>query len=31
MTFRYERDADPVDDNPITGGIGVDGRWDLDA
>lgn len=31
MTFRYLRDADPVSDNPITGGPGVDGRWDLDA
>ena len=31
MTFRFERDYDPADDNPITGGVGADGRWDLDA
>ena len=31
MTFRYEREYDPADDNPITGGVGADGRWDLEA
>jgi anti-sigma regulatory factor (Ser/Thr protein kinase) len=31
MTFRYERDLDPVQDNPITGGPGPTGRWDLGA
>jgi anti-sigma regulatory factor (Ser/Thr protein kinase) len=30
MTFAYERDADPVTDNPITGGPGPTGRWELD-
>jgi anti-sigma regulatory factor (Ser/Thr protein kinase) len=30
MTFAYERDADPVHDNPITGGPGPTGRWELD-
>jgi anti-sigma regulatory factor (Ser/Thr protein kinase) len=29
MTFRYEREADPVSDNPITGGPGPTGRWEL--
>jgi anti-sigma regulatory factor (Ser/Thr protein kinase) len=29
MTFRYEREIDPVQDNPITGGPGPTGRWDL--
>ena len=28
MTFRYERDLDPVSDNPITGAPGATGRWD---
>jgi serine/threonine-protein kinase RsbW len=28
MTFRYDRDVDPVDDNPITGGPGPSGRWE---
>jgi anti-sigma regulatory factor (Ser/Thr protein kinase) len=31
MTFRYERDLDPVYDNPITGAPGPSGRWDPDA
>ena len=31
MTFRYERELDPVQDNPITGAPGPTGRWDLDA
>jgi serine/threonine-protein kinase RsbW len=30
MTFAYEREADPVHDNPITGGPGPTGRWELD-
>ena len=28
MTFRYDRDVDPADDNPITGGPGPSGRWE---
>ena len=28
MTFRYERELDPVADNPITGAPGPEGRWD---
>ena len=31
MGFLYERQADPADENPITGGPGTDGRWDSDA
>jgi anti-sigma regulatory factor (Ser/Thr protein kinase) len=31
MTFQFERESDPADDNPITGAPGADGRWDLDA
>jgi serine/threonine-protein kinase RsbW len=31
MTFSYDRDADPADDNPVTGGVGADGRWDPNA
>jgi serine/threonine-protein kinase RsbW len=31
MTFRSMRMADPVDDNPVTGTIGADGRWDPEA
>jgi serine/threonine-protein kinase RsbW len=30
MTFAYEREVDPVHDNPITGGPGPSGRWELD-
>jgi serine/threonine-protein kinase RsbW len=30
MTFEYDRDMDPVEENPITGGPGPSGRWDLD-
>jgi anti-sigma regulatory factor (Ser/Thr protein kinase) len=30
MTFTYERAADPVHENPITGGPGPTGRWELD-
>jgi serine/threonine-protein kinase RsbW len=29
MRFAYVREVDPVADNPITGGPGEDGRWDL--
>jgi serine/threonine-protein kinase RsbW len=31
MTFRYERDLDPVYDNPITGAPGPSGRWEPDG
>ena len=31
MTFRYARDGDPADDNPVRGSVGDDGRWDADA
>lgn len=31
MTFSFVRAVDPVEENPITGGPGPDGRWDLDA
>ncbi len=27
MTFAYLRDGDPVDENPVQGTIGDDGRW----
>ncbi len=30
MTFNFARDGDPVDDNPVTGTVGTDGRWDPD-
>jgi anti-sigma regulatory factor (Ser/Thr protein kinase) len=30
MTFEYEREIDPVFENPITGGPGPTGRWELD-
>jgi serine/threonine-protein kinase RsbW len=30
MTFAYAREADPADANPVTGGVGPDGRWDPD-
>ena len=30
MTFHFERDLDPADENPITGGPGPTGRWELD-
>ncbi len=29
MTFHYEREADPAHENPITGGPGPSGRWEL--
>jgi anti-sigma regulatory factor (Ser/Thr protein kinase) len=28
MTFRYARDGDPAEDNPVQGSVGDDGRWD---
>jgi anti-sigma regulatory factor (Ser/Thr protein kinase) len=28
MGFLYERQADPAEENPITGGPGPDGRWE---
>ena len=31
MTFNYARDGDPADDNPVTGTVGSDGRWDPEA
>src|SRR4051794_38458182 len=31
MTFAYDRDSDPAEQNPVTGSIGDDGRWDPGA
>ena len=31
MTFVYARDSDPAEANPVTGSVGLDGRWDPDA
>jgi anti-sigma regulatory factor (Ser/Thr protein kinase) len=31
MTFAYARDRDPAVENPVTGTVGPDGRWDPDA
>ena len=31
MTFDYVREGDPVEDNPVQGTVGDDGRWDPDA
>jgi anti-sigma regulatory factor (Ser/Thr protein kinase) len=28
MTFNYSRDGDPADQNPVSGTVGDDGRWD---
>jgi len=28
MTFTYNRENDPADANPVTGGVAADGRWD---
>jgi serine/threonine-protein kinase RsbW len=28
MTFSYSRDSDPADSNPVTGRVGIDGRWE---
>jgi serine/threonine-protein kinase RsbW len=30
MTFNFDREYDPVEDNPITGAPGEDGKWDPD-
>jgi anti-sigma regulatory factor (Ser/Thr protein kinase) len=30
MMFAYARESDPADTNPVTGGFGSDGHWDLD-
>ena len=31
MTFAYARAGDPAESNPVTGGLGLDGRWDPEA
>ena len=31
MTFAYARSGDPADENPVTGTVGSDGRWDPEA
>jgi serine/threonine-protein kinase RsbW len=31
MTFSYAREADPAQANPVSGGVGIDGRWDPNA
>jgi serine/threonine-protein kinase RsbW len=31
MMFAYDRVRDPVEQNPVTGSIGEDGRWDSNA
>ena len=31
MTFAYTRDSDPAESNPVTGRVGIDGRWDPEA
>ncbi len=31
MTFAYVRDRDPAHENPGTGSVGADGKWDPDA
>jgi serine/threonine-protein kinase RsbW len=31
MTFAYVRAGDPAESNPVTGGLGIDGRWDPEA
>ena len=31
MTFAYARESDPADANPVTGTVGIDGRWDPEA
>jgi serine/threonine-protein kinase RsbW len=31
MTFAYDRAGDPVQQNPVTGMVGEDGRWDPNA
>jgi serine/threonine-protein kinase RsbW len=31
MMFSYDRVGDPAEQNPVTGTIGDDGRWDSNA
>ncbi len=31
MTFAYDRDSDPVAENPVRGTVGLDGKWDPEA
>ena len=31
MTFAFVRQADPAVENPVTGTVGADGRWDPEA
>jgi serine/threonine-protein kinase RsbW len=31
MIFSYTRENDPAESNPVTGTVGVDGRWDPDG
>ena len=31
MTFAHARESDPAAQNPVTRGVGDDGRWDADA
>ena len=31
MTFAYVRERDPADTNPVTGTVGLDGKWDPDG
>ena len=31
MTFRYQRQTDPAEENPVQGALGEDGRWDPGA
>jgi serine/threonine-protein kinase RsbW len=31
MTFAFLREADPASENPVSGSVGADGRWDPDA
>ena len=31
MTFAYTRENDPAVSNPVTGTVGIDGRWDPEA
>jgi serine/threonine-protein kinase RsbW len=31
MTFAYARIDDPATGNPVTGSVGLDGRWDAEA
>jgi serine/threonine-protein kinase RsbW len=31
MTFAYARSEDPAASNPVTGGVGLDGRWETES